>query len=288
MNNLTLIFDLSGKLGNHFFILSAMIYAIKKYNIKCYLYVMNCVNGGIYIDYVYEYLNDYIIDKIPENARYCYDICGDMHVGDEIDLDLVIQKHINDDVTIYLYWEWFQDKKYFLPYKEDIQKIFNVNDIKFNKWNDMITDNDVFISVRRGDYIYFNFFVLTDTFYIDIYNEYFEGKNIYMSSDDIEWCKTYLSIDKFNNCKNITYIENYTPQEIVSLSKYFSNYICANSTFSWMCNLNSIHNNKKGIGVINIKKDISRDNVFDDNDIVYDLRKQDNIKYIDTINDALS
>ena len=284
MNDLILIFDLCGKLGNHFFIISAMIYAMKKYNIQCYLYIGNCINDNLNINYIYEHLSEYIIDLIPENARKSTDLCKNLYNGDEIDLDLVIQKYISTNNIIYFSWEWFQNKKYFIPYKNEIQHIFNI-DVDYN--ND-ITKNDVFISVRRGDYIYFNFFVLNDIFYIDTYNKYFNGKNIYISSDDIEWCKENLTIKKFNNCKNITYIENHTPLDIILFSKYFSNYICANSTFSWMCCLNSINNDKNVVGVINIKKDISRDNVFDDNDIVYDLRKQDNTKYIDTINDALS
>jgi len=279
-----LIFCLHGRLGNHFFILSALLYAIKKYNIQCYLYIhdyvyeMHCRWSDLGLKYVFDNFNENIIYELPNSTvdKYQY------YVNGELDLDKLIKENINTNNIIVLDEEYFQDKKFFLEYKSDIQKIFSIE----NNYKDIIDNNDVFISVRRGDFITAKFYVLNEDYYIDAYNKYFSNKNIYISCDDIEWCKENLTINRFNNCKNITYIENYKPLEIVSIAKWFSNYICANSTFSWMCSLMSINDNANVITVPTVCNCLSRNGIIKDNDIFYDLFLTENKKYIDTINNS--
>ena len=287
-----LIFDLQGRFGNHFFIISAMIYAIKKYNVECKIYIPDYVLGyhndvKLSLSYIYNSLNEFRIYEIPNNVLYsadlnCYNLDG------ELNLDKLINDNINTDNTILLAGEYFQDKKYFLKHKNDIKKIFNINSNKINIYKENISNNDVFISVRRGDFIDVKFYVLNENYYIDNYNKYFHGKNIYISCDDIEWCKKNLTVNKFNECKNIIYIENYTPIEIFLLSQYFSNYICSNSTFSWACELNSIYENTNVIIVPNVCNSLARYNIINDTNIVCDLFLKENKKYIDLINNSES
>ena len=288
---MTCIFYLHGRLGNHFFIISAMMYIMKKYNIKCYLYIpddileLHCKWTTLGLSYIFDNDNfkDKLIYKLPNNIIYSCDL---EYYDNTERLDDFIKDNINTNNTIFFRYDYFQDKKFFLEYKNDIQKIFNIENDYINNYQNIITNNDVFISVRRGDYITANFYVLNEKYYIDNYNKYFAGKNIYMSSDDLIWCRKKLTLDKFNNCKCITYIRESHPLEIVSISKYFSNYICANSTFSWMCSLISINNNAKIITVPTLSKSWYRNNIVNDTNIYYDLNLQENKKYIDAINNA--
>lgn len=267
------------------------MYIIKKYNIKCYLYIpddileLHCKWTNLGLSYIFDNDNfkDKLIYKLPNNIIYSCDL---EYYDNTERLDDFIKDNINTNNTIFFRYNYFQDKKFFLEYKNDIQKIFNIENNHINNYQNIITNNDVFISVRRGDYITANFYVLNEKYYIDNYNKYFAGKNIYMSSDDLIWCRKKLTIDKFNNCKCITYIRESHPLEIVSISKYFSNYICANSTFSWMCSLISINNNAKIITVPTLSKSWYRNNIVNDTNIYYDLNLQENKKYIDAINNA--
>ena len=280
-----LIFKLSGRLGNHFYILSAMMYVMKKYNIRCKLKISNHVKNQN-IDYVYDNFSEYIIDDITKNyidisEQFDY---NEYNYDNTIDLDNVINTYINTNNVIYLSYSYFQTNKYFLKYKDKIKQIF-INETKNTlKYKQLISEDDVFISVRRGDYITYGFHTLNKNYYIDMYNKYFKGKNIYISSDDINWCKENLLIDKFNNCKNIVYLENLTPLELYNISTYFKNYICSNSTFSSMCELSSKYN-QKSVGVKNIIGYICRDHMFSNNCIIYDIKNEQYKKYLDNIND---
>jgi hypothetical protein len=280
-----LIFKLSGRLGNHFYILSAMMYAMKKYNIRCKLKISNHVKNQN-IDYVYDNFSEYIIDEVPKNY---IDIneqfnCNEYNYDNTIDLDSIINTYINTNHIIYLSRSYFQTNKYFLKYKDEIKQIFINDNENVLKYEQLISEDDVFISVRRGDYITYGFHTLNKNYYIDMYNKYFKCKNIYISSDDINWCKENLLIDKFNNCKNIVYLENLTPLELYNISTYFKNYICSNSTFSSMCELSSEYN-QKSVGVKNIIGYICRDHMFSNNCIIYDIKNEQYKKYLDNIND---
>ena len=79
---MTCIFHLYGRLGNHFFIISAMMYIIKKYNIKCYLYIpddileLHCKWTNLGLSYIFDNDNfkDKLIYKLPNNIIYSCDL----------------------------------------------------------------------------------------------------------------------------------------------------------------------------------------------------------------------
>ena len=280
-----LIFTLQGRLGNIFYIFSAFYYALK-HNFESYLYVPD------YADYVYGYLTSdeqlvMLYNKIKkflltDNDKNKFE--GDeILIGEESEFDNIISNNLNNDYkainNINLAC-FFQTSKYFLEYKDDIKKYFINETDNVNKYKCMISDNDVFIHVRQGDYIYAGFYVLNKEYYIDMYNKYFKGKNVFITSDDIDWCKENLTIDKFINCQNLNYIDNLNPIETITLAQYFSNFICSNSTFAMMAELFSNYENKKAIGVVNVSKENFIPYAFDNKCIICNLNDKDNYKYI--------
>lgn len=292
------IFQLEGRMGNHFYIIAAMIYVMKKYNIDCKLFIQDYVKCQN-LNHLYKNLEEHIIDKLPKVYIPIYESFNPDDIEDvlkqqsikcrdnSIDLDEFIKEYNTEEYsnsTITFTFCFFQTDKYFLEYKDDIKKIFLVETENTLKYKNLISEDDVFISVRRGDYITACFYVLTNEYYIDMYNEHFSGKNIYISSDDINWCKENLPIEKFNNCNNITYLEDLDVLELYTIGTYFTNYICANSTFSSACELSSEHN-QKSIGIKNVAADICRHHMFSKNCIAYNVIENDKYKkYIDDIN----
>lgn len=138
-----------------------------------------------------------------------------------------------------LYCAYYQDKKYFLD---------NVSKIKFREINlddrnkqilELISKtNSVSLHVRRGDYLktenikmYGN--ITTDAYYkkaIAIVSSQIEAPNFFIFSNDIEWCKQNLGIEKAifvqNNSGKNSYIDMFL------MSKCKAN-ILANSSFSY-------------------------------------------------------
>lgn len=276
------IFRLKGQLGNHFFIISALIYTINKYHINSKLYIDEEVYyvNKFNIDYPHYIKNFFEKDLIISNKNYDFnDFCK---LDDTVDIDQYYSNTDNFNVNTYFDTSYLQDKKYFLEYKDKIKKIFIVENENTNKYKKLINENDVILFVRRGDYLDKNndFVSLNDLYYVESYNNYFNGKNIYITSNDIEWCKNTLTIDRFNNCKKITYIEDLNAIETISICQYFKNYICANSTFSAMGNLFSNYDDVKTIGVKNLKINFVRNNYYADNAIIIDLRLPEYQKYI--------
>ena len=130
-----LIFDLQGRLGNHFFIISAMIYAITKYNIECYICVPEYLNYHIIsrnplYKYLYDDLSKNIITELPSKLYIdSYNYINNY----EYDLDLCIQRNINTDNNIFIIGELFQTNKYFLKCKDAVKNIFINNNDKVNE-----------------------------------------------------------------------------------------------------------------------------------------------------------
>ena len=280
---------MQGNLGNLFYIFSAFYYALKQ-NIDSYLILHNgykLVWNLKLPQFIYNKIKKFIItydDKftIPNNKNNITYI-GDGPI-DSIDLDDIINKNYNTTNIISFYFGFFQTCKYFLKYKNEIKKYFIIETDNVNKYKNIIHSDDVLISVRQGDYYNSGYYVLNKEYYIDMYNNYFIGKNIFITSDDINWCKENLTINKFKNCKNLHYICILNSYEIVTISQYFSNFICANSTFSMMLELFSNYENKKAVGVVDISSEIIRHNAFDNKCIICDLNDPKNYKYITKYN----
>ena len=108
----------------------------------------------------------------------------------------------------------------FKPSEEILKKI---SKIKF------IEGNTISLHVRRSDYITSNGYHPVQS--IEYYQKAIEMignyDNIFVFSDDIQWCKNNLKFD------NMIFIEGLTDIEDLYLMSMCKNNVIANSTFSW-------------------------------------------------------
>lgn len=279
---------LNGNLGNHFYIICAALY-LKQHNFEPII-IIPPLSYNKFINNELPYLNEFkciifshcitsvILTKYPVILNY-YD-----------DIDDIVEYYKNyDRCILYFNESYFQHSKYFLMNKQYTLSLFKYDSDNINKYTQKINDvnKSVFISIRRGDYVIVEFYVLSNQFYIDMYNTYFEGYDIFISSDDIEYVKQNYPIHLFNNCNNIYYIDDMNAIEIINFASQFKNFICANSTFSSICELMSIYNDKHVIGVGKISPSYDRQNMFSPNITLIDIEDNNYIKYIDNCNNAL-
>lgn len=277
-----------GRLGNIIYWIGAWYYCTKKF--------LNC-NFYIEQDPILYYATDNQLDKsnlynyIKDNCFTEKDIKYDVSF-DENDC-LYIDQYVGDIISMYpnkdIYFNgiFFQDYKYILSFKNSIKNIlYSYNkkiNIYLNKIDEFGVDNCLLMSVRHGnDYMNAKFYVLNSLYYIDMYNKHFQNiKNIFVTTDNIEWCKENIKIDNVN----FIYIDDLTPIEIITLGFYFKNYICANSSFSSSLELLSNYDNHKSVGVNNLSKGFRRYKLFSPQTIIYDIEGEYNqyIENIDTL-----
>jgi glycosyltransferase involved in cell wall biosynthesis len=130
-----------------------------------------------------------------------------------------------------IYKGYFQSEKYFIHNRDYILNLFKnqniINQVK-NIYPE-ISNNSVSLHVRHGDYVNLQEFHPIQT--IDYYNqalEYIKSyENIFVFSDDIEWCKKNLRY------KNLIFVENQTDVFDLMAMSLCTHNIIANSTFSW-------------------------------------------------------
>tara|TARA_R110002020_G_scaffold140179_3_gene311497 strand:+ start:680 stop:1438 length:759 start_codon:yes stop_codon:yes gene_type:complete len=132
----------------------------------------------------------------------------------------------------YLLQGYWQSEKYFKNSKEVIINDFSPNETnqkKLLKKYPTVVGNSVSLHIRRTDYLTSNGYhpVQTIDYYskaIDILDEY---ENIFIFSDDIEWCKNNL------NFNNMVFVEGNSDVEDLWLMSLCKNNIIVNSSFSW-------------------------------------------------------
>lgn len=129
---------------------------------------------------------------------------------------------------------YFQSEKYFINHKDEINKLFEVDDDTKNKlidkYGDILNNETCSIHVRRGDYLkYQNHHPIQS---IEYYKESIkligEDKHFLIFSDDIKWCES-----NFQFLPNKTFITNNLDYEDLYLMSMCKNNIIANSSFSW-------------------------------------------------------
>lgn len=133
---------------------------------------------------------------------------------------------LNDNVENYCIEGYYQTFKYF---DLDIFKPMLNLDFIQNYYN--IDNNDIALHIRRTDYTANNFHkVLSLEYYktcIYQLNSKIKINNIYVFSDDIEWCKKNLDYD------NLIFVKNKNEIEELIFMSTFKHFIIANSSFSW-------------------------------------------------------
>lgn len=122
---------------------------------------------------------------------------------------------------------FWQSEKYFKHHKDDI---INLLDCGTNpKFNNFDFTESCSIHIRRTDYLnapkyHLN---LTTDYYDRALEEINPSGNIFVFSDDIQWCKNSLKYP------NMIFMEGNTNLEDLKLMSSCDNNIIANSSFSW-------------------------------------------------------
>lgn len=139
-------------------------------------------------------------------------------------------KYNNTNLLLHGY---FQHKKYISLYHDSICQFLqpNLKDININSnlLEKITNTNSVSVHVRRNDYLTSNGFhpVQPIGYYNNAISKIKEYDNLFVFSDDINWCKNYLSY------KNIHFIENLDCVQDLWLMSLCKHNIIANSSFSW-------------------------------------------------------
>lgn len=128
---------------------------------------------------------------------------------------------------------YFQSEKYFKHNEMKVRELFffpeeSVNNIK-NKYEDILSgDNNIFLHVRRGDYINLSQHPVCEmSYYKEAISNFDSNSNFLIFSDDIDWCK------RFFKRKNHIVIESNNDYEDLYLMSQCQGGIMANSSFSW-------------------------------------------------------
>jgi len=140
------------------------------------------------------------------------------------------------------YW---QNYKYFESIKSELKKDFsldhNLGNLDPTSYNKIIDTNSVCIHVRRTDIIGTLYDVVDVNYYQKAFKELSSrvlNLNVFIFSDDINWCKKNLSFIKNSTFCSFTMLNDF---HLMSLCKYF---IITNSTFSWWAAYLSNHKEK--------------------------------------------
>jgi len=127
------------------------------------------------------------------------------------------------DENYYLNGYW-QSESFFNKVKDEV-----VDSFKFPKLDDFDFKDSCSIHIRRGDYLNLKDFHTHQT--LDYYEKALEilapKGNVFVFSDDIEWCKKNL------NFKNQVFMEGNSNIEDLKYMSLCENNIIANSSFSW-------------------------------------------------------
>jgi len=122
---------------------------------------------------------------------------------------------------------YFQNENYFNGQEDKIRDLFEPSDFVKSKIENL--DGITAIHVRRGDYL--NFPLHHPVPSMDYYNRAIENlrdisKNFMVFSDDIQWCKENFPSDFLFSNEEDEFVDIYKMSRC-------SNFIIANSSFSW-------------------------------------------------------
>ncbi len=136
----------------------------------------------------------------------------------------------------YYFKGWFQNQKYFKKYRNLLLKEIKLRK-KIKISNELFSllgeEETVSVHIRRGDFIKIGI-VLPKQYYINAFEQIektFENPKYLIFSDDLEWVKKNLEIDReFYYVNRDGKLRDY--EELMIMSRCKHN-IIANSTFSW-------------------------------------------------------
>jgi len=214
--------ELMGGLGNQMFQIAHVYAQSKRFNIDYKLKPKSNTN-------LQGYQPNKYLDNIYRNLKFEDFESTDLYVTSDWDFREInpIPKYSTE------FRGYFQSSKNFYGFDEKIKDLFSPTTEFLEKikliYPQVFYPNSVIIHIRRGDYLKFsNIHPTIDISYIEksLINLK-DYDNIFVVSDDKEWCVKNLN---FNNITIVKGLEDYEELWLISL---FKNLIMSNSTFSW-------------------------------------------------------
>jgi hypothetical protein len=143
------------------------------------------------------------------------------------------------------FYGYFQSSKNFLGYNDKIINLFLPTDeFKekiFKKYPNLLKENTTSIHIRRGDYLTIsNILPVIDISYINHCMSLLpETETFFVFSDDIEWAKNNILLDK------VIFVDNNDDYEDLWMISLCKNNIMSNSSFSWWGSFLNTNKDKK-------------------------------------------
>jgi hypothetical protein len=140
---------------------------------------------------------------------------------------------------------YFQNEKYFIDFEDEIRKIFLFREDVKKLTRIKIKKDSVSVHVRRGDYVNYpdHHPVQSLEYYIKAI-ETSGKKNVYVFSDDAQWCRENLELPK----NNIFFVDEQNPYVSLYLMTQCDDNVISNSSFGWWGAWLNRNPNKKVIG----------------------------------------
>lgn len=210
-NNIKIKVILKGRLGNQMFQYALGHSLSLKYN--CEIYFKNKHNKLI-IDKIF---------NVPVKIDNKFN-CNTQINEKTIEYNVENKEQLDNLKSgYYLIDGYWQDEKYFKDHEKEIKELYELPKYK-------ISDKDLIIHVRRGDYIT-NENIHKRYFYCDLdwYKRAlscFNFDKLHIVSDDIKWCKkAFAEYDPM--------IPNLEEKNTLGYISSFNNIIISNSSFGW-------------------------------------------------------
>lgn len=145
---------------------------------------------------------------------------------------------------------YYQSEKYWIDSVDEVKSNLSFNDdfvkqVK-TKYINILHNNPIAISIRRGDYVNNpNYELLPIQYYLTALLHNFpdwQSRNIIIFSDDVEYCSAhfgcfdniFIAQNTFNNTdKRLYFSENSSAIEQLCLMSLCNDFIISNSTFAW-------------------------------------------------------
>ena len=216
--------SIGNRLGNQMCAISAGLSFAKKYDKKFVItspYDHN-LNSPSYT--TYDWI-DKRFEKIKNEDTECFCKIVENHHQDIIDFDEYSEEENIKFIGVY-HSDKYYDKDYvreiFGNTDEDKKRIYE----KYGELSDTVS-----LSVRRGDYLSLSstFISPTPEWYERCYKKYFDGSDILVTSDDIDWCKESI---KFGT-DNVMFLEEPDAVETLKIKQMCKKHIIPPSTYSW-------------------------------------------------------
>jgi len=220
-----IISKIQGGLGNQMFQYAFARFLSSKHNVRFFLdtsFYKNNIGAVTRLFLLDKFPNTNINEFNPINLKYPIQRIPDNFFFNKIE--------ILPNMDYYLDGYW-QSEKYFLEIREELRNEFSPPTNVLDKLLKTIStnSNSVSIHIRRTDYVTSNGYhpVQTVEYYENALNIIGDYDNLFVFSDDIQWCKNNL------NFKKMIFVESLSEIEDLWLMSLCKNNIIANSTFSW-------------------------------------------------------